>query len=167
MSFTTQQPPQYSVTSGTTQHRTAKPCIRPNNQAPPHNALQHLAPTLTTPHYPISLHISPHHQTPSSISRNILHRTTAPTNITYRPALSSTCAHDDAPCYTTLCSTSQHRTTPHQPALLRTTKYHPASLLIMAHQSMFIQNTEYRIQNVFIVNQIKPLYYNMLLLYLQ
>ena len=85
MSFIIQQPLQYSVSSGTTQHRTAKPRIRPNNQAPPHNALHHLAPTFTTLHYPISLHISPHHRTTSSIFRNTLHRTTGPTNITYRP----------------------------------------------------------------------------------
>ena len=137
---------QYSVSSGTTQHRTAKSRITPNNQAPPHNALHYLAPTFTTPHYPISLHISPHHQTPSSISRNTLHRITGPTNITYRPALSSTWAHDDAPCYTTLYSTSQHRTTPHQPALLSITKYHPAPLLIMAHQSMFI--VYYRVTSI-------------------
>ena len=76
--------------------RITKPRIRLNNQAPPHNAIQHLAPTITTIHYPTSLHISPHHQTSCCISRNTLHRNTGPTNITYRPALSSTCRHHRA-----------------------------------------------------------------------
>ena len=126
---------------------------QPNNQALPHNALQHLAPTFTTPRYPISHHISPHHQTPSSISRNTLHRTTGRTNIMYRRALSSTCAHDAAQCHTTtLCSTSQHRTTPHQPALLSTTKY-PAPLLIMAHRSMFL--VYYKVTPLFLYNKNK------------
>ena len=150
MSFTTQQPPQYSISSGTTQHRTAKSRIRPNNQAPPHNALQHLAPTFNTPHYPISLHISPNHLTSSSISRNTMHRTMGPTNIMYRPELSSTARttpHHATPCYTTLCSTSQHRTTPHQPTLLNTTKYHIAPLFIMAHQSMLL--VYYRVTPLF------------------
>ena len=133
MSFTTQQPPQYSVSSGTTQHRIAKPRIRQNNEAPPHIALQYLAATFTTPHHLTSLYISPHHQTPSSISRNTLHRTTEPSNITYRPALSNTCPHHCArrhatPCYTTLCSTSQHR-------LLRTNLHYSAPPNIILHHS--------------------------------
>ena len=133
MLFATQQQLQYSVSSGTTQHRTAKPRIRPNNQAPPHNALQHLAPTFTTPHYPISLHISPHHQTPSSISRNTLHRTMGPTNITYRPALSSTCAHEATSCYTMLHHRVQHFTASHYSAPTCTTQHHQISSCTTPH----------------------------------
>ena len=107
----------------------AKAHIRPNNQATPHNALCHLAPTFTTPYYPISLHISPHHQTPSSISRNTLHRTTGPTNITYRPALSSMRARR---------RTMLHHATPpcaalHSIALLRTNSAPPN--IILHHSS--------------------------------
>ena len=131
MSCTTQQPSQYSVSSGTTQHSTAKPRIRPNNQAPPHNALQHLAPTFSTPHYSISLHISPHHQTPSSISRNTLHRTTGSTKITYRPALST---------MRTRRSTMLHHAKPpcaalHSTALLRTNMQYSAPPNIILHHS--------------------------------
>ena len=133
MSFTTQQPPQYSVSSGTTQHRTAKLRIRPNNQAPPHNALHHLAPSFTTPHYSISLHISPHHRTPSSIFRNTLHRTTGPTNITYRPALFSTCPHHRARRRTMLDHATPLCAALHSIALPRTNLHYSAQPNIILH----------------------------------
>ena len=80
-----------SVSSGTTQHRTAKLRIRPNNQAPPHNALQHLAPTIITPHYPTSYQPTSPNTTQHLPQYPASHD--GPTNITYRPALSSTCPH--------------------------------------------------------------------------
>ena len=115
------------ISSGTIHHRAAKLRIRPNNQAPPRNALQHLAPTIITPHYPTSYqptspnttqHLS---QYPASHHGTNQHNV-SPCTIRHLPAPPRTTPPHATPCYTTLCSTSQHRTTPHQPALLSITK---------------------------------------------
>ena len=68
MQFATQQPPQYSVSSGTTQHRTTKSRIRLNNQAPCHNApcytkLHHSVHHFTASQYSAPTCSTQHHQT--------------------------------------------------------------------------------------------------------
>ena len=83
---------------------TSAPRIRPNHRAPPHDALQYLAPTFTTIHYTASAHIA---KTPSRNSHTTLHHIAGPTNTTYCPALSSTCPHLHARHSTTL-----HHATP-------------------------------------------------------
>ena len=129
ISFTIQQPPQYSVSTGTTPQRTAKPRIRPNNQAPPHNALQHLPPIFTT--FTLSNLTAYQLTSPNTIQHLPQHpashhgtnqHNVSPCTIQHLPAPPRTTPPHATPCYTTLCSTLQHRTTPHQPALLSITK---------------------------------------------